>query len=77
MQTQGYCSLHFNLTDGRVVRHHLDQIRPRLESTDMNSDNPTCEADDPLMNPTSSCSQADPLQEQGLGRDALLNREAS
>ena len=63
MQNQGHWSLNVKLTDGCVVHPHLDHIRPRVESTYMNIDNPICKAGDQLMDPTTSCSQADHLRE--------------
>ena len=32
VQNQGQCDLHVKLTDGRVVHHHLDHIRQKMES---------------------------------------------
>ena len=53
-----------------------------MDSAFPNPENPTCEADDPLMDPTSSYSQTDPLREQELvppptpDQDALHDRES-
>ena len=64
VQNQGQCSLHIKLTDGRVVHRHLYHIRQKVESATPDPDNPTSEADDMLMDPTSSYSRAEPLTEQ-------------
>ena len=64
VQNQGQCSLHVKLTDGRVVHRHLDHIRQKVESATPDPENSTSEADDPLMDPTSSNSQAEPFREQ-------------
>ena len=76
MENQGCCSLHVKLTDSRVVHCHLDQIRPMLESTDMNPDSPKCEADDPLMTTNESYLENKNLYHSRLlNRDTLLDRE--
>ena len=64
VQNQGQCSLHVKLTDGRVVHCHLDHIRQKVKSATPDPENPTSEADDPLMDPTSSNRRAVPLREQ-------------
>ena len=46
------------------MHRHLDHITQKLESTTPDPENPTSEDDDPLMDPTSSYSQAKPLREQ-------------
>ena len=64
VQNQVQCSLHVKLTNGRVIHRHLDHIRQKVESATLDPENPTSEADDPLMDPTSLNSRAEPLREQ-------------
>ena len=64
VQNQGRYSLHVKLTDGHVVHHYLDHIRQEAESATPDPENPTNEADDPMMDPTSSYNQVEPLREQ-------------
>ena len=64
VQNQRQCSLHIKLTDGHVVCCYLDHIKQKAKNAIPYPENPTSEADDLLMDPTSPYSQAEVLREQ-------------